>query len=157
TNLNANLARGANWKSSSLYNGSPGRFDTNLQAVVISEVLAHTDLTIDWIEFQNLSPNPIDIGGLYLSDHYDNPFRYAIPGSTIIPPNGFLPLSNTNFGFAFSELGSDILLVQASGTNIIRYLDTVDIPASQREESLGRYARSDDVSDFTELRANTEG
>jgi hypothetical protein len=50
TNINAYLARGLNWKSSSLWGGSPGRFDTAPQNIVISELLAHTDLTVDWIE-----------------------------------------------------------------------------------------------------------
>jgi hypothetical protein len=156
TNLSAFLARGANWKSSSLYHGSPGRFDGVPKNIVINEVLAHTDLTIDWIEFRNLGADSIDLGGLYLSDHYDNLFRYLMPVGTVVPGNGYLGLSTTNFGFAFSELGSDILLLQASGTNIIRFLDTVNIPASQREESLGLYTLSTGETDFTELRANTE-
>ena len=36
-------------------------------------------------------------------------------------------------------------------------MDTVNISASDREESLGLYALSDGDTDFTELRANTEG
>jgi hypothetical protein len=156
TNVNTFLARGANWKSSALYQGSPGRFDAVPKNIVINEILAHTDLTIDWIEFRNSSSDPVDLGGLYLSDHYDNPLRYLMPNDTIVPANGFLALSTTNFGFAFSELGSDVLLLQASGTNIIRFVDTLNIPASDREESLGVYTLSTAETDFTELRANTE-
>jgi hypothetical protein len=156
TNVSAFLARGANWKSSALYHGSPGRFDAVPKNILINEVLAHTDLTVDWIEFRNVSADPIDLGGLYLSDHYDNPLRYLMPNNTIVSANGYLGLSSTNFGFAFSEFGSDILLLQTSGTNIIRFMDTVNIPASDREESLGLYTLSTGDTDFTELRANTE-
>ncbi|HTA95260.1 MAG TPA: putative Ig domain-containing protein, partial [Verrucomicrobiae bacterium] len=124
---------------------------------VISELLAHTDLTVDWIEFQNLTPNPIDLGGLYLSDSYSNPLRYFIPANTIVAGNSFIALSTTNFGFAFSEHGESAVLTQTSGTNVLRFIDSVDFPASDDEISFGRYTRSDGVTDFTELRANTEG
>lgn len=155
TNMTAYMDRGENWRSSSLYFGSPGRFDTDPHNIVISEILAHTDLTTDWIEFQNRGANPVDLGGLYLSDTYNNFFRYYIPANTIVPGNGFLTLNSTNFGFAFSEHGEDALLIQASGTNVIRFVDTVDFPATDDEESIGRYLRSDGVTDFTELRSNT--
>jgi hypothetical protein len=44
-----------------------------------------------------------------------------------------------------------------NGPNVIRILDGVEIPAANRQESLGSFARSDAVIDFTELRALTPG
>jgi hypothetical protein len=155
TNISAFLARGANWKSSSLYNGSPGRFDPP-QSIVINEALAHTAVGTNWIEFRNSSSDPIDLGGLYLSDNYATPFMYQMLTGTIVPANGFLALSVTNFGFTFSDLGTDVLLVQGNGVNILRYIDTVSLNASAPEESQGLYEVSDGNTDFTELRANTE-
>src|SRR4030095_6808758 len=40
---------------------------------------------------------------------------------------------------------------QLNGTNIVRFLDTVDFPAAPAEEPFGVYARMDGGSDFTEL------
>ena len=154
TNINNYLARAENWKSSSLWGGSPGRFDAT-QNIVINELVAHTHDGNDWVELKNLNPNPVDVSGLYLSDNYSNVFRYYIPANTIIPGNGFLILNQTNIGFAFSEHGEDVILSKTSGTNIIRYIDTVNYDAVARDESLGRYTRSDGVADFTELRSQT--
>jgi hypothetical protein len=155
--LGAYLARGAHWRSSSLYHGSPGSLDTVPRRLVISEVNAHTDAGVDWVELRNVSPEPLDLTGLYLSDHYDQPLRYPFPEDTEVEPGGFLVLSATDLGFGFSELGSDILLIEASGANVIRFIDTVDFPAVEREEPFGRHTRSDGLVDFTELLSGTPG
>jgi hypothetical protein len=156
TTLDNNLARGANWRSSSLYHGSPGRPDSQPREMVISEVIAHTDIGVDWIELQNTTGSSITLSNYFLSDNYEQPFRYAFPPDTVAA-GGFLVCSANQLGFGFSELGSDILLVQASGTNVVRFVDTTDIPAVDREEPIGRYTRSDGVVDFTELRSTTQG
>jgi hypothetical protein len=154
--LNANLARGANWRSSVLYHGSPGRLDTAPRAIVISEVVSHTDIGVDWIELQNTSGATVTLSNHFLSDNYAQPFRYAFAANTTIAANSFLIRDANQLGFGFSELGSDIVLVEASGTNILRFADTTDIPAAEQEEPFGRYTRSDGVVDFTELRAKTQ-
>lgn len=153
----AYLTRAANWRSSRLYQGSPGRLDQPEQRVVISEVLAHTDAGDDWVELQNLGEVPADLTGLFLTDHAEQPTRYAFPEDTAIPPGGFLTLTAGELGFGFSELGSDILLIEAVGTNVLQFVDTVDFPAVEREETFGRYERSDGQIDFTELNAPTPG
>ena len=150
---NQQLASGATWQSSSLHHGSPGRFDDFPRAVVLNEVLAHTDLDTDWIELHNRSTQDVDLSGLYLSDDFDMPLRYKIPNTTVIATNGYLSFGAAELGFAFSELGSEALLVLAEGTNVLRFLDSVDFPAVEREEPFGRYQRSDGETDFTELRA----
>jgi hypothetical protein len=73
-----------------------------------------------------------------------------LPGQLLLLSAGQLP-------FAFSELGDKVFLLQISGTDVIRFLDSVDFPAVEREESLGLFERSDGALDFTELRANTPG
>lgn len=154
---NAYLAEGANWRSSSLYHGSPGRLDDYTRPVEIHEVLSHTDADTDWIELRNPGQVTNDLSGLYVSDTYAQPFRFRLTNGTSIPPGGYLLLSTSQLGFAFSELGSDALIVAAQGTNLWRFVDTVDFPAAAREESFGRYTRSDSQTDFTELRAITKG
>ena len=153
--LNAFLAVGENWKSSSPYHGTPGRFDAFVTPVVIHEVLAHTDADTDWVELHNLTASPLSLAGYALTDHLDTPIRYVFPPTAVIPSNGFLSVTAAELGFGFSELGSDVALLEVSGAQILRFLDTVDFPATEREEPMGLYARSDGRSDFTELRATT--
>jgi hypothetical protein len=151
------LSSPESWRSSALYQGSPGRIDAWAKELVISEVLSHTDSGEDWIELQNLGAAPAELGGLWLSDDWANPRRYAIPAGTVLQPGGHIHFARSALGFGFSELGSDALLTEVDGTNLVRFLDTVDFPAAEREEPFGRYARSDGGSDFTELRACTPG
>lgn len=151
------MNEGRNWRSSSLYHGSPGRFDTYEKPVVINEILAHTDADIDWIELHNPGLVTVNIGGLRLTDDYNQPQRFTFTNGTAIAAGGYRIFSAAELGFAFSELGSDALIVETAGTNIGRFVDTVDLAATEREETVGRYVRSDGEMDFTELRAITKG
>ncbi|MDD2598787.1 MAG: lamin tail domain-containing protein [Kiritimatiellae bacterium] len=145
------LADPANWQGSALYHGSPGRFDSGGPPLVINEVLSHTDLEVDWIELHNSSASAITLAGFYLSDTSNNLLRYQIPESAVIPPHGFISFGAAELGFGFSELGSEALLIQGVGTDVIRFIDSVDFPAAAREEPFGRYRKSDNTVDFTEL------
>lgn len=147
------FADGLSWQSSSLYHGSPGRFAPYTKPVVINEILAHSDLGLDWIEFYNRGDEAVELFGLYIGDDIDTPLRYEIDTSTVLQPGTFTRFNSDQLGFGFSELGSEALLTEATGTNLYRFHDTVDFPAVDREESLGRYTRSDGSTDFTELRA----
>ena len=46
----------------------------------------------DWFEIYNPGPEPVDMGGFYLTDNLGNPFKYQIPdiGHYIIPARGYL-------------------------------------------------------------------
>lgn len=50
----------------------------------------------DWIEIHNYSDNPVDVGGLFITDSLEDIYKSRIPlghsDSTSIPPNGFLRL-----------------------------------------------------------------
>ena len=149
------VADGRNWIASSLYHGSPGRFDAFLSSVRINEVLSHSDIGDDWIELLNTGTQPIDLTGCTVTDNFDLPNQWTFPIGTVIMPGQFLVLTAPELGFAFSELGEAAALLQMEGPNVIRILDGIDIPAANRQESIGVFARSDGVLDFTELRANT--
>ncbi|MDF7799536.1 lamin tail domain-containing protein [Pontiellaceae bacterium B1224] len=153
----AYLNEGRNWTASSLYHGSPGRFDSESINVVINEVLAHTDVGVDWIEFYNAGSSSADLSTMAITDSLDLPTRYLIPGGTSIDSDGYLTVSASNLGFGFSELGSSAYLLELAGTNIIRMVDSVSFPAVEREEPFGRYLRSDGIVDFTELLTITPG
>jgi len=153
--LSAYLGNGLNWQSSSLFHGSPGRIDDFERAIVINEVLAHTDADTDWVELYNRGADLVNLSGLWLGDHYTQFQRFLIPTGTVVEVGEFVSFGAAQLGFAFSELGSDVLLVETAGTNIFRFYDTVDFPAVEREETFGRYRKSDGFFDFTELRDTT--
>jgi hypothetical protein len=151
------LSAGRSWKSSSLYHGSPGRFDAFAKAVRISEILSHTDLGVDWLELWNAGNQPVSLSGCALTDSMDRPNRWLFPTNIVLQPGQRVVLSSTGLGFAFSELGDSAFLLSMSDTNVGRFLDSVNFPAAERERSFGLYQRSDGEFDFTELRADTPG
>ncbi|MHC4544680.1 MAG: lamin tail domain-containing protein, partial [Planctomycetota bacterium] len=61
------------WRASVYRNGSPGSDDSgilpNPGAVVINEVMSHSNAGPDWIELYNTSDEAINIGGWFLSDN----------------------------------------------------------------------------------------
>ncbi len=151
------VAQGANWGASSLYHGSPGRLDSFVRTVRINEVLSHPGAGGDWLELENSGSEPVDLTGCTLTDTLDRPARWTFPASTRLAPGELRLLTAVQLGFAFSERGDDAALLQMSGTNVLRFLDTVDFPAARPEESFGTFQRSDGTVDFTELRTNTPG
>ncbi|MHC4113481.1 MAG: LamG-like jellyroll fold domain-containing protein, partial [Planctomycetota bacterium] len=85
------------WRSSVYRNGSPGWDDSgilpNPGAVVINEVMSHSNAGPDWIELYNTSDETINIGGWFLSDNdRDEPnlMKYRIADGTTIDPNSYL-------------------------------------------------------------------
>ena len=155
--VRAFLNDGLNWGASSLYHGSPGRYDFFVKAVRINEVVSHSLLTEDWIELLNTSTQAVSLTNCTLTDNLDLPARHAFSGDTVLLPGQFLVLGASQLGFGFSHLGDSASLLQMSGTNIVRFLDAVDFPAAAPEESFGLYQRLDGEHDFTELSASTPG
>ncbi|MBL9168789.1 MAG: lamin tail domain-containing protein [Verrucomicrobiales bacterium] len=70
---------------------SPGeRNFQQLNGVVISEVLAEAVPPFERaIELANVSAEPVDVGGWYLSDDRHSPFKYQLPGGAMVSPGGF--------------------------------------------------------------------
>ena len=63
----------------------------------INEISAGNDIFInedfkkhDWVELYNVTDNPYDVSGMYLSDNRKKPHKYQIPSGTIIPAKGYL-------------------------------------------------------------------
>ncbi|WP_165108775.1 lamin tail domain-containing protein [Limisphaera ngatamarikiensis] len=70
-----------------------------LTNVLISEVLSHTDPPFeDAVEILNLTDNPLDISGWYLSDSAADPKRYRVPEGTVIPARGYVVFYQFQFG-----------------------------------------------------------
>ncbi len=131
------------------------------QKLVINEFLASNDSTLadehgefdDWIEIFNRGTEPVDIGGLYITDDLTNPTAWQIPttapDSTTIPPGGFLLLwadKQSEQGVRHVEIklgskGEQIGLFAADGKTPI---DTLTFGAQTTDVSQGRYPDGSD-------------
>jgi hypothetical protein len=145
------------WDASDRIGGSPGgheapRLRTGLRAVMINEILAHTDLPLlDFIELYNYSTQAVDISGCYLSDS-PSTNKFQIPGGTILPPHGYLAFDEIQLGFNLDHKGETIYLRSADGT---RMLDAVEFEAQENAVSFGRYP--DGSPEFYRLSTRTQG
>ena len=139
----------ANWNSSIRYQGTPGDGIGRAPAVVINEVLAHSDLPLeDAIELHNLSQESVDIGGWFLSDSANNLRKYRIPDDTTISPGGYFVfyeqsflLENGDSGFSLSSArGDEVWLTEVDLDGApARFSDKIDFGPSANGVSLGRF------------------
>jgi len=140
------------WRPSLDLGGSPGIADADLApgAVVVNELLAHSDTGGDWVELKNLTDIPVDISHWFLSDDRDDPLKYQIAAGTILGPTGMVAFTESQFNagpgaFAFSELGDEVVITKAladgtpQGYQIIRSFDATgkDIPLGRWFDSEG--------------------
>jgi hypothetical protein len=119
--------------------------------VGINEFLAKNNLdTInefgnheDWIELVNLTNQPVDLFGLYLTDDYTNPDKFAFPESTIIQPGNYLIVwadeedtlsAYLHANFKLSASGEALML--SDGTGVV--LDSLTFGPQIADISLGR-------------------
>lgn len=149
----------ANWRSSTEYQGSPGRAGIGpLKQVVINEILTHTDPPFeDAIELLNLTDQAIAIGGWYLSNNRDWPTKFRIPAGTVIAARGyrvFYEQAGTGLASGFNPDGTGdspsftlnsahgdeacLLSADASG-NPVNWMDAVTFGATANGIALGRY------------------
>lgn len=148
-----------NWRSSTEYNGSPGRAGVGpLNTIVINEVLAHTDPPLeDAIELYNLASTNVDIGNWYISNQRADPKKFHIPAGTVIPPHTFkvfYELAGTGSPSGFNSRGTGskpeftfnsahgdeaVVLSTTGGTNLQYWVDAVSFDASPNGLSFGRY------------------
>ena len=163
----------SSWRPSQFTNGNPGAADNglDLNSIVVNEILIHTDQAAgDWIELKNLTNNPINIGGWYLSDRPEELKRYRIAPGTTIPNGGLLTLTQTaNFGnggdpgtivpFQFSELGDETAILSQADANgdLMGFRESQSHGASDREVTFGRYVKSTGSVDFVTLATPTFG
>ena len=156
------LNRKSSWRASVYRNGTPGWDDSGILpepgAVVINEVMSHSNAGPDWIELHNTTGAPINIGGWFLSDNdRDEPnlMKYRIANGTTINANDYLVFyQDTDFNnpgdpgsivpFAFSENGEEACLSSRLDPNgmLTGYRDVEDFGAAQTNVSFGRYFKS---------------
>jgi len=150
------------WRASVYRNGSPGWDDSDILpnpgAVVINEVMAHSNTGPDWIELYNTTEEAINISGWYLSDNdksEPNLMKYRIADGTTIDVNDYLVFyEDANFSnpndpgcnvpFVLSENGEKACLSSGLDPNgfLTGYRDVENFGASQTNVSFGRYYKS---------------
>ncbi|HXJ73951.1 MAG TPA: lamin tail domain-containing protein, partial [Candidatus Dormibacteraeota bacterium] len=134
--------------------------------IVINEVLTHTDEPLeDAIELRNLTAQPIDISGWWLSDDNSTLQKYQIPSGTILAPFGFAVFYESQFTnrslaaipFALSSHGDETVLSAASNNILTGYRTSVKFDAADNGVSFGRYLDSLGREQFVAMSARTFG
>lgn len=107
----------------------------------------------DWIELRNLTAEPVDLSGWYLTDNPNNPRNWAFPPGTLIPPEGYLlvwadeDVNDTpalHAAFKLSAAGETIYLLDTDANfNVVR--DRVVFGAQAEDQALGRPAANPDL------------
>lgn len=147
---------------SRMFFATPGATNNGASApieVYINEWLADNVATLadpadnnfeDWFEIYNPGAEPVDLGGYFLTDNLNNPFKFQVPnnGHYIVPPGGFLLVwaddeanqNNTNradlhVNFALSKSGEALGIFAADGTQI----DAVTFGPQETDVSQGRF------------------
>ncbi len=141
--------------------GSTNTFST-IAGLIINEFSASNTNIItdeygdydDWIEIYNSTDEPVDIGGLYMTDNLYEPAKYRIPSSdpglTIIPAYGFLILwaddqleqGVLHLGFNLSKNGEYIGLTEYNGK---KFIDSLVFGEQQVNSSSSRYPDGNDT------------
>ncbi len=102
----------------------------------------------DWIEIHNYGPDPVNVGGLYLTDNLSVPDKWFISGNgrvaTTIPPGGYMLIwadrdtndSGLHANFRLSADGEEIGLFAGDGVTLI---DSIVFGEQTADVSFGRY------------------
>jgi len=128
--------------------------------VVINEFMASNSRTLadagvfeDWIELYNSSSQPVDVGGMYLTDDLGDPAKWQLPQGqpllTTIPPGGYLLIwadgdiqaPGLHAGFNLAADGEEIGLFAGDGT----LSDGVLFDKQLSDVSYGRWADGNDT------------
>lgn len=108
-------------------------------APLISEFVADNETGLrdsdgdfeDWLELYNPDPDPVDLGGYFLTDNPLNLPKWAIPAGTILEPGKFLVIfasgkdrtvagQQLHTNFKLSNAGEYFALVGQDGTTIVQ-------------------------------------
>lgn len=144
------------WRPSAQPNGAPGAEDAappSIPAIVINEILTHTDPpAVDQIELHNPGPAPVEVGGWFLSDDFNNPMKFRIPAGTVLDPGGhrvfgegdFNTGAEGNIPFSLSSRGEEVHLFSGSATttNLTGYHHGFDFGAQANGATFGRHVVS---------------
>jgi hypothetical protein len=155
----------SSWRSSYSNGGTPGKSNSSviIKGIYINEFLASNNSVNtdengeydDWIEFYNSTDKPVNMGGLYITDNLDNPYKYQIPNDsselTTVPAKGFIlfwadgkpDMGALHLSFKLAIEGEQIGLVQNYENRVI-FLDSLTYRKQKTDISFGRYIDGSD-------------
>ena len=154
------------WRASTVRYGSPGADDPPpvVPPIYISELLTRASAGVrEAIEFFNPNPIEVHIGGWWLSDERNFPYRYPIPMGTIVPPLGYLVIDESQFSagdqsVSFSADGERCYLFSGDLNGMLTgYSHGFQFSASDRDVSFGRHLAGDGSETFPPQSSRTIG
>jgi len=159
------------WRPSSQLAGSPGIDDPArpaIPSVLVNEVLSRTDTPppTDTIELYNPTGATVDISGWFLTDDFNTPKKFRIPGGTTIPANGYVTFNESQFNpnpgvppsFALSADGDEVYLFSADASgNLSGYVHGFSFGVAEDGVSFGRYVTGIGEEHFVRQASRTLG
>ena len=137
--------------------------------LIINEIMADNDSFFqdpdeagafeDWFEVYNPTSEPIDMSGMYITDNPNNPTKWKVGDTVVIPAGGYLVFladseaaqGPNHASWSLSADGESISIYDTDGVTL---LDSVSFPAQRTDVSYGRTA---DGSTVTFLATPTPG
>ncbi len=128
----------------------------NTSDVRITEVLASSSKSDDWIELYNASSEAVDLSGWGLSDNAGRPRKWQLPAGTVIQPGQYLGVFanglegstadrlQTNFSLS-ADGGYSVVLSQPGGA----IMDRLFVPMQYEDISFGRSGDGTGLRFFT--------
>lgn len=162
-----NWSRKQSWRPSGALHGSPAVDDPPAPAfapVLINEALTRTATGLDAIELHNASTNAVDISGWFLTDDFNVPAKFTIPGGRVIEAGAYMVFDESQFNanpgvppsFALSSDGDEVYLFAAdSSGNLTGYAHGFEFDAAEEGVSFGRHVSSEGKEHFVRQSALT--
>ena len=146
----------SSWRSSARRLGSPGADDPDpgIPPILINELLTRSGgAQSDAVELFNPTATNVSVGGWWLSDERNQPYRYLIPPDRVVPAQGYLVLDESDFNsgtnsLSFSSDGERCYLFSGDADgNLTGYSHGFLFKGSDRDVSFGRH-RSAEGDDY---------
>jgi hypothetical protein len=162
-------ANPGHYRASSEIGGSPGAADpvSNIPGIVVNEILSRPlPPALDTIELHNPGTTNVNIGGWFLTDDANYPWKYAIPDPTILRAGCYALFSETQFNptpgigasFGLSSLGEEVYLFSADAAhNLSGYSHGFAFEGSAPGQTYGRFINSAGEEQFPPQIASTLG
>lgn len=161
-------SQASSWRPCGAFAGTPGLGEPPVSVipkVVINEALTHSGppQPSDAIELLNLSSEPADVSGWYLTDDLRVPKKFRIPTATpAISPGGLLVFFETVFGdddeFSLSAAGDEVYLFSADASGeLTGYVHGFAFGAQRSGVTFVRLVGSDGREHFVSSSASTVG
>jgi len=137
-----------------------------LTNIVVNEILTRTAPPYeDAIEIYNLTDQPLDIGGWWLSDDFNTLEKYQFKTPTIVPANGYTVIyaqqfTNRDYAaipFALNANGDEVVLSEARNGQLTGFRTYAKFGTAAPNVSFGRYVTSDGRIEYVAMKSRTFG